>query len=69
MDRFHGKRRNNRLWETATGRELPLGASLKHAPLFTVSGKLVAAERGKDCLRLWDVATGKKLRELPVDLS
>jgi WD40 repeat protein len=58
-----------RLWDAATGRELPLREEIRRAAgFFPVQGKLLAAECAESELRLWDVATGRQVRRLERDL-
>jgi RNA polymerase sigma factor (sigma-70 family) len=51
----------NRLWNAATGRELPLRKELRQAAIFATHDKLVAVEKTNLNLQLWDMASGKKI--------
>ena len=55
-----------RIWETATGKELPALVESAHgfnAVAFSPNGKLLAAA-GDDNLSVWELATGKQLAHL-----
>ncbi len=51
----------NRLWDAVTGRERPLRAELRLAAIFSTRDKLLAVEKQKDDLQLWEVVSGEKV--------
>ncbi|HEY7158533.1 MAG TPA: sigma-70 family RNA polymerase sigma factor [Gemmataceae bacterium] len=52
---------DNRLWDAITGRELPLRAELRRMDIFAAREKLLAVQRLKDGLQLWDVVAGEEI--------
>jgi WD40 repeat protein len=57
----------NRLWDAATGKELPLRAELKHATRFPARGKLLAVQVLERHIQIWDVAAGKQVGGLALE--
>jgi WD40 repeat protein/beta-lactamase regulating signal transducer with metallopeptidase domain len=57
-----------RLWETATGKELPLLGGHQQAPseiILSADGKTVVSWGADRVLRRWEAATGKSLGDFP----
>jgi RNA polymerase sigma factor (sigma-70 family) len=58
----------NRLWDAASGKELPLREELRKAAFFATRDKLIAVEKSNLNLQLWDVIADKKIGcVLPAD--
>jgi WD40 repeat protein len=57
-----------RIWETATGKELPLLGGHRQPPsalVLSPDGKTVLSWGGDQVVRRWDAATGRQLGEFP----
>jgi RNA polymerase sigma factor (sigma-70 family) len=53
-----------RLWDAATGRELPLAEELRSASFIAAGGRLLALKRTDDQIHIWDVADNKQRARL-----
>jgi WD40 repeat protein len=57
-----------RLWDAATGQELPLKAAAgARASIFAAGGRLLGTSANGNDLTLWDVATGQRSAQLPAE--
>jgi RNA polymerase sigma factor (sigma-70 family) len=56
-----GVRGGYRLWDAATGKELPLDNKMRAATHFAADGKLLAVLKHNDGLQLSDISTGKEV--------